>query len=90
MCCTSATRCRRPRRTASSSRARRPTCDGLDAEPVDDSRQPIAALVDVWLPLTLALNQVNRSMGKDDLYPFVLSPDLVAKLSFVDDLIAGR
>jgi hypothetical protein len=64
--------------------------DGLDAEPVDDSRQPIAALIDVWLPLTLALNQVNRSMGKDDLYPFVLSPDLVAKLTFVDDLIAGR
>ncbi len=64
--------------------------DALEAEPVDDSRQPIAAVIDVWLPLTLALNQVNRSMGKDDLYPFVLSPELVAKLTFVDDLIAGR
>ena len=40
-----------------------------------------------WRPLTLAPNQVNRSMGKDDLYPFVLSPDVIAKLTFVDDLV---
>ncbi len=26
----------------------------------------------VWVPLTTALNQINRSMGKDDLYPFVI------------------
>jgi hypothetical protein len=31
------------------------------------------ALAD-WLPLTYALNAVNRSMGRDDLYPFVLTP----------------
>ena len=33
-----------------------------------------AALVADWLPLTYALNAVNRSLGKDDLYPFVLRP----------------
>jgi hypothetical protein len=36
-----------------------------------------------WIPLTLALNAINRSMGKDDLYPFVLSPRAQKKLSFV-------
>ena len=40
-----------------------------------------------WLPLTYALNAVNRSMGKDDLYPFVLSPPAVQKLAFVHDRV---
>ncbi len=44
-------------------------------------------LVQTWLPLSVALNQVNRSMGKDDLYPFVLSPGVLDKLRFVDDLV---
>lgn len=39
-----------------------------------------------WLPLTYALNAINRSMGKDDLYPFVLSPSVVQKLAFVHEL----
>ena len=29
-------------------------------------------IIDMWLPLAWALNMVNRSMGRDDLYPFVL------------------
>jgi hypothetical protein len=39
-----------------------------------------------WLPLSIALNQVNRSMGKDDLYPFVLSAAVIDKLEFVHGL----
>ncbi len=45
------------------------------------------ALLDAWLPLSYALNAVNRSMGKDDLYPFVLSPAVVEKLGFVHELV---
>src|SRR5262249_23160302 len=45
-------------------------------------------IVDTWLPLTYALNAVNRSMGKDDLYPFVLSEAVLGKLAFVHDLVA--
>ena len=41
------------------------------------------ALIQSWLPLTYALNAVERSMGKDDLYPFVLAPDVLDKLAFV-------
>lgn len=47
-----------------------------------------AEIVDTWLPLTYALNAVNRSMGKDDLYPFVLSPPVLDRLRFVHDLVA--
>ena len=39
-----------------------------------------------WLPLSAALNQVNRSMGTDDLYPFVLSAAVIDKLEFVHGL----
>ncbi|KIS25662.1 hypothetical protein TV39_19305 [Arthrobacter sp. SPG23] len=39
-----------------------------------------------WLPLSIALNQVNRSMGKADLYPFVLSAPVIDKLEFVHRL----
>ena len=31
-------------------------------------------LLDAWLPLTFAVNSLNRSMGLGDLYPFVLWP----------------
>ena len=31
-------------------------------------------IIEMWLPLAWALNMVNRSMGKEDLYPFVLPP----------------
>jgi hypothetical protein len=47
------------------------------------------ALIADWLPLSLALNQLNRSMGSDDLYPFVLPPAVMDKLALVHDL-AGR
>jgi hypothetical protein len=40
-----------------------------------------------WVPLTFALNAVNRSMGRDDLYPFVLSPAVVTKLAYVHRLV---
>ncbi|SQD99677.1 conserved hypothetical protein [Parafrankia sp. Ea1.12] len=43
-----------------------------------------------WLPLTYALNAVNRSMGFDDLYPFVLTSTVLDKLSFVHDLATAR
>jgi hypothetical protein len=40
-----------------------------------------------WLPLTYALNQVNRSMGRDDLYPFALADEVIAKLAYMHDRI---
>lgn len=40
----------------------------------------------VWVPLSVALNQINRSMGKDALYPFVIAPAVLDKLDFVASL----
>lgn len=40
-----------------------------------------------WLPLTYALNAVNRSMGRDDLYPFVLPQAVIEKLAFVHEVV---
>ena len=37
----------------------------------------------LWLPLTFALNSLNRSMGLRDLYPFVISSKVTDKLSFI-------
>ena len=44
-------------------------------------------LVEAWLALTFAVNSINRSMGLHDLYPFVLGPLAVAKLTFVQKQI---
>ncbi|MEO9324087.1 putative zinc-binding metallopeptidase [Nocardioides sp. C4-1] len=41
----------------------------------------------VWVPLSIALNQMNRSMGKDDAYPFVIPAPVLDKLDFVASLI---
>ena len=40
----------------------------------------------VWVPVTVALNMINRSMGKDDLYPFVIPAPVLDKLDFVASL----
>ena len=47
------------------------------------------ALMEAWLPLTYAVNSLNRSMGQPDLYPFVLAPMVIGKLRFVHGLIHG-
>jgi hypothetical protein len=40
-----------------------------------------------WHAVTVALNDLNRSMGVKDAYPFVLSPAVHEKLRFVHDTI---
>ena len=47
-------------------------------------------LIDAWLPLTFAVNSLNRSMGQPDLYPFVVTPVVVDKLSFVHRFIRAH
>jgi hypothetical protein len=52
----------------------------LDFDDFDD-------LIAGWVPLTLAMNSLNRSMGLPDIYPFVLSDKATHKLRFVHDVI---
>ena len=44
-------------------------------------------IIDAWLPLTFAVNSINRSMGQPDLYPFVIPPPVIWKLTFIHDRI---
>lgn len=43
-------------------------------------------VVGIWVPLSVALNMINRSMGHDDLYPFVIPDTVLDKLDFVATL----
>jgi hypothetical protein len=43
--------------------------------------------VEQWVPLTLLLNSLNRSLGQDDAYPFALTSGALEKLRFVHDAI---
>jgi hypothetical protein len=44
-------------------------------------------IIEMWLPLSWSLNMVNRSMGRDDLYPFVLPVAVLDKMRFIHTVI---
>jgi hypothetical protein len=52
-------------------------------------REP-SSLIETWVPLSNALNSLNRTMGLPDLYPFILSPRVIDKLSAIHHLIHGN
>ncbi len=52
-----------------------------------DAPTDFGELIDQWVLLTQGLNEVNRSMGRDFLYPFVITPTVMRKLAFVDRVI---
>jgi hypothetical protein len=60
--------------------------DTLDSRPIVGPAS-FDDLLESWLPLTYALNAINRSMGVRDLYPFVITPGVHRKLSFVSELV---
>lgn len=45
------------------------------------------AFLNAWIALTGALNELSRSMGHPDYYPFVLSAEAVRKLHFIHRVI---
>ena len=47
-------------------------------------------LVKSWTTITYVLNNLNRGLGNDDAYPFVLSETTQRKLQFIHDTIAAR
>lgn len=56
----------------------------------DPYREPdFERLLETWLPLTFAVNSLNRAMGQPDLYPFVLSPPALEKIAFIHRLVRG-
>jgi hypothetical protein len=57
----------------------------IDFDPHD--QDAFESLIEPWLPLTFALNSLNRSMGHEHVYPFVLSPAVIDKLDFVHRVV---
>jgi hypothetical protein len=68
--------------------------DASDAEevanPFETGAGDFDQLVEQWIPLTLLLNSLNRSLGQDDAYPFALTPGALQKLRFVHDVIQAK
>ena len=62
----------------------------VDGGAVPSADVPIEDAVAPWLSLSAALNAMNRSLGQDDLYPYVLTPAVIGKLAFVDGLVRRR
>jgi hypothetical protein len=67
--------------------------DTLDTAAAFDQQLGAGHLDDIeetlqkWSQLTIMLNSLNRSMGLEDAYPFVLSDQAFTKLRFVHGLI---
>ena len=61
----------------------------IDLDPYD-AEADMTSIIGAWLPLTFAMNSLNRAMGNPDLYPFVLSPTVMTKLGFVHDVVHRR
>jgi hypothetical protein len=63
-----------------------PASATFDRTPVGPSS--FQTIIDLWLPLCWSLNMLNRSMGHDDLYPFVLPAAVLEKMAFIHTVIA--
>jgi len=61
-----------------------------DTPAIDAYRcKDINTLIEHWLPISVALNMLNRSLGQSDAYPFVLSTAIIKKLSTIQMVIAN-
>ena len=67
--------------------ARAPTAEFMAAPPLEVEDDTLEEIIAQWLPLTYALNQVNRSMGAGDLYPFTLKAKVIEKLAYVHERV---
>ena len=64
----------------------------LDAlyQPEHPDAEQFLAFMNHWTQLTTMLNEMSRSMGQADFYPFVLPRQAVAKLHFIHLLVISR
>ncbi len=44
-------------------------------------------IVEQWVPLASLINNLNRAVGQPDAYPFILTPPVIEKLGFINDLV---
>jgi hypothetical protein len=69
------------------------TVPGTEAEveevinPLETGSPDFDVLVEQWVPVTLLVNSLNRSLGQEDAYPFAQSANTLRKLRYVHDVI---
>ena len=64
-----------------------PSMERPEVKPAN--QQQFDEIISHWFPLTYVLNSLNRGMGLNDAYPFVLPPPAIDKLRFVHDTICA-
>ncbi len=47
------------------------------------SGMSFTGMIEEWMRLSVILNELNRSMGLSDAYPFILTPRIIHKLDFI-------
>ena len=53
----------------------------------DVARLEVGERIGIWRDLSITLNELNRSVGRGDAYPFVINHFVESKLAFVDTAI---
>ena len=48
------------------------------------------AIINSWLELVTVLNEIARSMGEQDFYPFVMSRPVLRKLHFIQLVVKAE
>lgn len=56
-------------------------------DPNDPGAERFLALLNGWVEMTMVINELARSMGQPDFYPFVMSKPVVAKLQFIQVVV---
>lgn len=66
-------------------------CDGLETAAaqgvIDAAHTGAPDFIERWVPVSVLMNEMNRSLGAPDPYPFVLTPEVREKISFVHGLM---
>ena len=52
-------------------------------------QRDVERILTTAVPITFAINSINRGMGRPDLYPFVLNGPVREKLAFVDRVVSS-
>jgi hypothetical protein len=56
---------------------------------VEDPGPGLSDRLASWVRFSLQFNEVSRSLGLRDAYPFVLTPPIIAKLEFVEAAVSA-
>ncbi len=59
-------------------------------DPHDADAKRVLSLVNSWMELVTALNELARSMGQQDFYPFVMSRPVLRKLHFIQLVVKSE